>query len=59
MATGTISDGPAFTAASTTAAALVLAGRRHRSARSGIAGDRPVVKSAAIPPMPPGGGMDF
>src|ERR1700731_3786101 len=41
MATGTISAGPALTAAATIAAALVRAGRGHLSDRSGIAADQP------------------
>ena len=40
-ATGTISGGPALTAAGTMAAALVRAGREHLSGRSGIAVDQP------------------
>src|ERR1700676_1366624 len=39
MATGTISAGPALTAAATMAAVLVRAGRGHLSGRSGIAAD--------------------
>jgi hypothetical protein len=39
MATGTISAGPAFTAAGTMAAASARAGRGRRSGRSGIAAD--------------------
>src|SRR5246127_2220061 len=45
MATGTISAGPAFIAATTMAAPFVRAGRDHRSARSG---------TAAAPPLPEG-----
>ena|SRR6516225_7728431 len=41
-ATGTISAGLVFTAAATMAAALVRAGREHRSGRSGIAADQPI-----------------
>jgi hypothetical protein len=44
MATGTISAGPALTAAATMAAALVRAGRGHLSDRSGIAADQPIAQ---------------
>src|ERR1700730_762888 len=48
MATGTISAGPALTAAATMAAALVLAGRGHLSGRSGIAADQPIAQGRLI-----------
>ena len=44
MATGTISAGPAFTAAVTMAAPLARAGRGPRSVRCGIAGDAAVAQ---------------
>src|ERR1700675_5036512 len=47
MATGTISAGPAFTAAATTAAASALAGRRRRSGRSGTAADQAMAEAGA------------
>src|ERR1700738_693853 len=44
MATGTISAGPALTAAATIAAALVRTGRGRLSGRSGIAADPPIAQ---------------
>src|ERR1700680_2323488 len=48
MATGTISAGPALTAAATMAAALVRAGRGHLSGRSGIAADQPIAQGPRL-----------
>src|SRR5947209_4583758 len=48
-ATGTISAGPASTAAGTMAAASALAGHGHRLGRSGIAADQAIVKPGARP----------
>jgi hypothetical protein len=48
MATGTISAGLAFTAVATMAGASALAGRGHRSDRSGIAADYAMHRLSAI-----------